>query len=162
MPAVKKKKKAPSKTKARVSPKPRSESDPVENGTLDRHDLQRILLEQVVQVAPADIEFAVKESPKILQRARSAGSHLIPEQIELALACINDHLDGTCPQIPLYTIAVLASGLLYLLDEMDLIPDFLPGVGDLDDAAVFSVAMSLARPGLIRYCDATDRALPHF
>jgi uncharacterized membrane protein YkvA (DUF1232 family) len=47
---------------------------------------------------------------------------------------------------------MLTAGLAYLVDELDLIPDFLPGIGTLDDALVMAMACRLAEDGLRRYC----------
>lgn len=138
----------------------RAPEEDLSNVRLDRHDLQRLILELAVQVAPADVEFALTGRERILERAHAIGSHLAAGQIELVFDCLTDHTQGRCPQIPLHTISVLGAALLYFLDEIDLIPDFIPRLGDLDDAAVFAVALSLAHAGLERYCNATGRSLP--
>jgi uncharacterized membrane protein YkvA (DUF1232 family) len=74
----------------------------------------------------------------------------------LALDCLRDHVEGECPQIPYYTIALMAAGVTYFGDELDVVPDFLPG-GTLDDATVMALACELAYEGLERYCTATGR-----
>src|SRR5690606_20037945 len=71
---------------------------------------------------------------------------------ELALQLVNEHAAGACPQIPYQTVAMLAVALLYLSDPIDVIPDWIPGVGSSDDALVFELAFQLARPGIERYC----------
>ena len=61
-------------------------------------------------------------------------------QLELALLCLKDHAAGRCPQIPYYSISLLAAGVAYLADQLDFIPDFLPRLGMIDDALVMEVA----------------------
>jgi uncharacterized membrane protein YkvA (DUF1232 family) len=41
--------------------------------------------------------------------------------------------------------------LLYVLDSFDLIPDFIPGLGQIDDAAVFAACLLLVRKDLQKY-----------
>jgi hypothetical protein len=73
-------------------------------------------------------------------------------QIDFALTLVDEHYKGHCPQIPYYTIAALAVALLYFSDPVDVIPDWIPGVGITDDAIVFELAYSMSRPGIDRYC----------
>lgn len=152
-------------TKATAKPATKAKSvavrpvAPSHSPGLERTDLRRMVLELAVQVAPTDIEYALANGPQILKRAAHSGSHLSVAPIQLAIDCLQDYLDGNCPQIPLHTISLLTAALQYLGDQIDLVPDFLPHLGDLDDAAVFAVAMSMARPGVLRYCAATNRRL---
>ena len=73
-------------------------------------------------------------------------------ELELALLCLKDHAAGRCPQIPYYSISLLAAGVTYLADQLDFVPDFLPRIGMIDDALVMAVAFDLGRDGLERYC----------
>ena len=47
--------------------------------------------------------------------------------------------------------AVIAGALGYLLSPMDLIPDFIPGLGLVDDAGVIGACLKIVRPQLERY-----------
>jgi uncharacterized membrane protein YkvA (DUF1232 family) len=83
----------------------------------------------------------------------------------LALHLITDHADGNCPQIPYYTVCLLTVALLYFVDPLDVIPDWIPGVGGSDDGLMFELAFELGRPGIERYCTwkgiSTDGLLLH-
>ena len=78
-------------------------------------------------------------------------------QLELALDCLRDHVDHKCPQIPYATISLVAAAISYFSEPLDVIPDFLPRIGNLDDAAVMGMACELGGAGLQRYCDFTGR-----
>lgn len=45
--------------------------------------------------------------------------------------------------LPLGTVIAIISTLLYLVSPVDLIPDFIPGLGYLDDAAVVMACLKL-------------------
>jgi len=48
-------------------------------------------------------------------------------------------------KIPFRTIAAIVAGLLYVLNLLDLIPDFIPLVGQIDDAAVIAACLLMVR-----------------
>lgn len=127
-------------------------------------DLRTIVLDSADILAPADIETLMANEAEVHKRLGKAQVSALPlfhSQTELAIDCLRDHLNGSAPQIPYRTIALLGAAVLYFLDEYDIIPDFLPKVGRLDDAAIMATAFALARPGLERYCAANGRELPH-
>ncbi len=64
---------------------------------------------------------------------------------------LKDRATGDYTETPWKTIAALVGALLYVLSPLDLIPDFIPVVGYLDDAAVFGFAIDFAADDLTRY-----------
>lgn len=69
-----------------------------------------------------------------------AGSaiRLVPDLIRLVRSLIADG------RTPLSSKLALAGLLLYLVSPIDLIPDFIPGLGSLDDIAVAAVVLRWA------------------
>lgn len=64
---------------------------------------------------------------------------------------IGDTLTGEYKQVPFGTIAAIVGTLLYLLSPIDLIPDFIPVIGFLDDAAVLGACLKLTRFDVAQY-----------
>ena len=119
-------------------------------------ELRRALFELASTLAPADIGDLLGDEEAL--RARTAElsgrpGQVFRAQLDLALACLHDHAAGRIPQIPFYAISLLTAGIAYLADDFDLIPDFLPDRGTIDDALMLAVACSMAESGLRRYCD---------
>src|SRR5256884_5368969 len=56
---------------------------------------------------------------------------------------------AAAPTLPTATKVVLAAAVLYLLSPIDLIPDFIPGLGALDDILVAAVVVD----GLLNWVD---------
>ncbi|MCP9472501.1 MAG: YkvA family protein [Nitrospira sp.] len=53
---------------------------------------------------------------------------------------------GRYPGLSARTLMIVAGALLYLLSPVDLVPDFIPGVGVIDDLAVLALVLqSLAQ-----------------
>ncbi len=128
---------------------------PARHPLLTRADVTRAVIELANTLAPADVgDLLVAESTIRERAAQLPGlpGRRLRAQLELALLCFKDHAAGRCPQIPYYSISVLAAGVAYLADQLDFVPDFLPRLGMIDDALVMAVACELARDGLHRYC----------
>ena len=141
--------KAPTRPRRAASP-PTAEQAPL----LNPSDVRTILDESARRIAPADIATLLDGEHALRQRAvemRADGLPLLGDQLSFAIDCLRDYLDDNCPQIPLYTISLLGAAVLYFCDQLDVIPDFLPHIGKLDDAAVMAMAFRLARDGVERY-----------
>lgn len=121
---------------------------------LQQSDFVSYLREKSEQLAPADVRSLLGKAELVhtcVARQCSERPRL-QRQAELALRILADHAAEQCPQIPYYTISLLTVALLYLIDPVDVIPDWLPGVGSSDDALVFELAFQIGRPGIERYC----------
>lgn len=119
-------------------------------------DVQAIVTDLAATVAPEDVVELLARADDLRQRAAALEAphvHLFRAQLDLALQCLSDHAAGNCPQIPYSTISLLAGAVRYFSDPLDVIPDFIPRLGQLDDALVLAMAFRLAEPGLRRYCD---------
>jgi uncharacterized membrane protein YkvA (DUF1232 family) len=122
---------------------------------LSSDDVRRMLLDLANRMAPGDVdELLMHESELRARVADLPAPHLalFEEQLGLAVDCLRDHAEGRCPQIPYFTISLLVGALWYFLDELDAVPDFLPRVGELDDALMLAMAFQLGEDGLRRYC----------
>ncbi len=151
---------ATKKVVALQAPKPKApRSEPI----LGQDDLQEIVRDLGWQVAPRDVEQLIAGEDQLRLQANALNEPhyaLLREQLSLALDILRDHVDGECPQIPLATIAVLAAAVTYYDHTVDVIPDFLPHIGRLDDAAVMAMAFHLGEAGIRRYCDWRGMAMP--
>lgn len=79
-------------------------------------------------------------------------AHRLAEQTRLALSLIDDFKDGTYRNVPWSTVAFLAGALLYVTNPRDLIPEFIPVLGDPDDIALLTLAIRVSHKELRRYC----------
>lgn len=68
------------------------------------------------------------------------GMHKVANQTALVLELIDDFKDGTYREVPWHTVAIASAGVLYAVNPADLVPNFLPIVGVLDDMAVIAIA----------------------
>ena len=74
-------------------------------------------------------------------------------QGRLLLSLVKDYVTGAYREVPYWVIGAAAFALIYVLSPIDAIPDFIPGVGFLDDAAVLAMCLKLVETELNRYKD---------
>lgn len=64
---------------------------------------------------------------------------------------LNSYLKNEYTEIPRKQLIIIVSALSYLVSPIDLIPDFIPVVGLLDDMAVVSVCIKVTKDELEKY-----------
>jgi len=146
------------RTRAAVGNAGRAEKAPstrAQAPLITESELRTAILELANTLAPGDVDDLLGSESDLRERAERVDGDrgkLLAAQLELALMCLRDHAAGRCPQIPYFTISMLAAALAYLVDDLDVIPDFLPRIGTLDDALVMAMVFQLAEDGIRRYC----------
>jgi len=73
------------------------------------------------------------------------------QEIKVMISLLRDYMAGNYKTIPFTTIAAIAGAIIYFVSPLDVIPDFIPGLGYLDDAAVIGLALSLVHDDLVKY-----------
>lgn len=71
--------------------------------------------------------------------------------IPLFIGIIKDYCNGNYKAVPLGTIIGMLECLIYFLSPIDLIPDIIPGLGQLDDIAVLVWAINQCHDDLVNY-----------
>jgi uncharacterized membrane protein YkvA (DUF1232 family) len=66
---------------------------------------------------------------------------------------IKDYRKGIYTKIPWFSIAAITTALLYVFMPFDLIPDFIPGLGLVDDLTVLSFVSGWVETDLNNYLD---------
>ena len=98
---------------------------------------------------PDKIDRMLKRLEKKLQGLPKLGGALayIPKMGML----INSYIRGQYTDVPIGTIIGVIGVVMYFVLPIDAIPDFVPGVGYLDDAAVASGSLYLVKNDLDEY-----------
>jgi uncharacterized membrane protein YkvA (DUF1232 family) len=77
----------------------------------------------------------------------------LAEDLRLLLLLIRDYISGGYRNISPISGVIFILGVAYLLVPTDLIADFIPGLGQLDDAAVLLTCLYFLEKDLYRYRD---------
>lgn len=109
---------------------------------------------EINAVTNEDLDRAADNSGEISRKMSTAGVlRKYAEVGKTMLAMLNDFRKGDYRQVPWLTIASMGFALLYIFNPLDLVPDFLPGVGYLDDLTVFSFVLRFVEADLHKYLD---------
>lgn len=104
------------------------------------------------KITPQDVEKVVQKSEEIKKRFRSGGPlGRFVEDGRLLASMVRDYWSRAYRQVPYATIGAGVVALLYVLNPFDFMPDVLPLIGQVDDAAVVAACLVLIEQDLYRY-----------
>ena len=95
---------------------------------------------------------SVRQAERWLRRAPKLAPDGLVKQLQLLLRIIKEYFTGEYRAVPYATIAALAVALVYVITPFDLIPDFIPVIGFLDDLAMLRLVFSAVGRDLRQYC----------
>jgi uncharacterized membrane protein YkvA (DUF1232 family) len=108
-----------------------------------------------------DVENVVVKSEDIRKKFAARGPlQRFIEDAKLLIAMIQDYWNKRYRQVPFGTIGAIAFTLIYVLNPFDLVPDVLPIIGEIDDAAVVTACLMLIESDLRKYKDWKDHQPP--
>jgi uncharacterized membrane protein YkvA (DUF1232 family) len=120
---------------------------------LDKPD-EEFVKEGAQKITEKDVEKVVNKSEEIKKKFSAKGPlGRFIEDGQLLIAIVKDYWSGAYRQIPYGAIASIVFTLIYVLNPFDLIPDFLPLIGQLDDVAVMGACLILVEHDLHKYKD---------
>jgi len=113
---------------------------------------EEFVKEGAEKVTQKDIETVVEKSEEINKRFSSKGPlKRFIEDGKVLTALIKDWRAGKYRQAMYGTIAAVAFALIYVFNPFDLVPDVLPFIGAVDDAAVVGACLMLVERDLRQY-----------
>lgn len=134
----------PSSPSKRTTPKrPTKSSSPAPD-----IDSRTILLEAAAKVGDREVLEVLRDAKKIEDKSKKGLLADFLADIRDLLALVRDYAGGLYRDIPFGSVAAIVGALLYILSPVDLIPDFIPGTGYVDDAGVIAACLKLVKPDL--------------
>lgn len=104
------------------------------------------------KVTMDDVYEAYNKSSQILDKV--LGGFLFKEyaKVKILIMMLGDILDGNWSTV-WFTVGAIVIVLLYILNPFDLIPDFIPIIGQLDDLSVLLFGWRLIQEDIKKYAD---------
>lgn len=120
----------------------------------EKEALETRLKKDAEKVTMVDVEEVLDKGTDKADSLMDSGFHFIiqlAKRIRTLYYLLRDWWMGRY-MCPWTTIGVIVAAILYFLSPVDLIPDFIPVIGYLDDAAVVAFAIGMIDGDLQAYC----------
>jgi uncharacterized membrane protein YkvA (DUF1232 family) len=76
---------------------------------------------------------------------------------KLLLPLIRDYLKGTYRDVSAKSIVIFILTLAYIISPIDLIPDYILGLGQIDDVGILGLSLYYMEKDLLKYKEWKDR-----
>jgi uncharacterized membrane protein YkvA (DUF1232 family) len=110
--------------------------------------------DSIIQIKEDDVDVVMDKQEEI--SSKIVNVNVLKKYSELGkvmLGMLTDYRKGIYTKVPWFTIATIAFGFLYILNPFDIVPDFIPIIGYIDDLAVFSFGLRFIETDLHNYLD---------
>ena len=110
--------------------------------------------EEVTKIEDDDVEVVLENEEAINKKFSGANSlSKYAELGKIMVGMLKDVKNSVYPHVPWFTIATIVLALLYVLNPFDIIPDFIPGIGFIDDVSVLAIGVGWIETDLHKYLD---------
>jgi len=75
----------------------------------------------------------------------------LTDKVKLFIRMIRSYVQGEYREVPLKTILLIFASLIYFINPFDLIGDFIPGLGYVDDAALILWVLKSVEEDILRF-----------
>lgn len=98
-----------------------------------------------------DVHKVLDNEDSILKKMGNKSMMAFLEDVKTFFSMLKDFFTRKYTDVPVGTIMAIAGSLLYVLSPIDLIPDFLPVIGMVDDAAIIALCLKFVQADLEKY-----------
>jgi len=98
-----------------------------------------------------DVQSVSNKEGKLKAKANNGILKRYLADIMILFSLLNDYVHRRYRNIPFKVVASIAFALIYILNPIDLIPDVIPILGQLDDLAVLTICLTLIESDLDEY-----------
>lgn len=109
---------------------------------------------EITKIDDDDVQVAMDNQEEIADKI--INSNVLKKYTELGkvmYGMLKDYRKGIYKEVPWFTIATIAFAFLYILNPLDIVPDFIPGLGYIDDFAVLTFGLRFIESDLHKYLD---------
>lgn len=115
---------------------------------------ENFLKEELGKIDKEDVDAALRKEKEVSKKMTDV--KLLSKYAEMGktmFGMLRDFKNGNYKDVPWLTIAAIVFSMLYIFNPLDLIPDFIPGLGYIDDLAVFTYAIKFVETDMHKYLD---------
>ena len=79
------------------------------------------------------------------------------QDLRLLIPLIKDYWQGTYRDVSVKSIVIFVVALAYIISPIDLIPDYIAGLGQIDDAVILGLSLYFLEKDLRKYKEWKDK-----
>lgn len=79
------------------------------------------------------------------------------QNLKLLLHLVKDYWKGAYRDVSAKSMVIFWAAILYIISPIDLIPDYIIGLGQIDDIAILSLSLYFLEKDLLKYKGWKDR-----
>lgn len=113
--------------------------------------LKKEIEKRAKKATPKEVEEVLRRRDELTEKVGKGPLKRVVQEVKLFVSLLSDFAARRYDQVPWYSVAAVAVALLYVLNPFDLVPDFIPLVGQVDDALVITLCFRLIEKDLERY-----------
>jgi len=119
----------------------------------EQRRILRLLARLTANVRKRQLARLRKSREAVFSKAREIPDRMqqLTNQVRLMLDLVDDYTSGRYRKVRWYSLAIAVAAALYFISPSDLIPDALPGIGQLDDLLIMAFALRLLKADLSSY-----------
>ena len=109
---------------------------------------------EITKIEGDDVDMVMENEEAVSKKLSNAGAlKKYTELGKVMFGMLKDYRKGVYTNVPWFTIAAIAFAFLYVLNPFDIVPDFIPGIGYIDDFAVLTFGLRFIESDLHNYLD---------
>ena len=119
-----------------------------------KHINEESFNEEVTYIDEKDVEIIFESEEKInrkFEKKRPLKKYI--DTVKNLFFMLKDYKNGNYREMPWHTIGSVILVLLYVLNPLDIVPDFIPIFGYVDDAGVLALALKLIQTDFSNYME---------
>lgn len=119
-----------------------------------KHIDEEYVRKEAKKTSERDLSKVLDNQAKIEDKILNSGMfEKYAELGKLMFKMLRDYYKGTYKSVPWFTISSIVFVLIYVLNPIDIVPDFIPGLGYIDDLTVFTIGLRFIETDLHNYLD---------
>jgi uncharacterized membrane protein YkvA (DUF1232 family) len=118
--------------------------------------LRALLLERAKDMSEEDLRALLGREGRAEKKLSGLAKSLpqLVSHVRIGFSMVKDYWSGAYRKLPWWSVASVAAALGYFIAPTDALPDFIPVLGYIDDAAVLAAVMAGIREDLKKYAAA--------
>ncbi|WP_033408633.1 YkvA family protein [Psychroflexus tropicus] len=112
---------------------------------------KRFVKEGIETVSETDFETVFDKKDQLFAKLNHPDWKKYKEKVILMFQFLKDVKQKNYPQTPWRTLAAMIFAVIYIINPLDLVPDFIPFLGYLDDITVFGFILKMINHDLEAY-----------